>query len=142
MSLIKLNNKINIKVFYKFVKNKKGVETVKVIPEEEAKKLIDQDKTISILNTFWIPLVWGEFKKVQQNCFDVNAVSGARELNISKLRDMKLRAFLKEWDLKDENGHQLPVNEKNIDLLPLDVINYMLEEYELYVEGGEEEQKK
>ncbi len=144
MSLIN-KNKIHIPLYYKIVKNRKGLEVVIVLDEDEAKKILADDKKskeVNILNTYWNSLSWGEFKKIQSASIEINQVTGLREVNLPKFNDYKVKTCLKEWDLKDDKGQLLPVNEKNIEDLPLSVIGKLLDLYQESSEGVEEEQKK
>lgn len=139
MSLI---TKSNIEIRYHYVekKMKSGLVKIKFLTDEEAKAKLDnpQEKdTVKILNTTWTTLSWKKANELTQVATDADG-----NFNNLKYRDLSIKTCLLSWDLKDDQGRDVPFNHKNFDELPDYVAMEIYTKYSEYINKDEEEEKK
>lgn len=115
-------------------------------PGMPLKPPLDPKKVISILRTWWSRMTWKEQNVIYSRCIrqipSESASGGTRtEMDMITYRDLKLKTCLKKWDLKDDNGQDIAVNENVIDNLVPEVAQELLNNFELVTEASENDLK-
>ena len=114
------------------------------MPVQPPKPPQDPKKMISVLKTWWSRMTWKEQNQIYSNCLHQVAVAEGRprtELDMISYRDQKLKTCLKKWDLKDDNGQDMPITENIIDQLVPEVAQELLNSFELITEASEDDLK-
>lgn len=145
MSLIKKNQKpIEIKLRYKEVPTSDPDNPkIMIISDENYEKIkgTDEEKNVIINTTKWKKLTWEDQNKINEEALFFNEERNSYDVNVFKLRDARLKKSLIGWDLVDENNQPIPLNPFNINLLPDQIVNYLLEKYEGMTSLSELEKK-
>lgn len=93
---------------FKFIRNQEEYEKYK------------SDPNFKELDTGWKTMDWGDYNEINSACLkyktDENGVT-ISSMDFVKFRDMKLKACLKQWNLKDDLGKQIPITPAIIDKL-------------------------
>jgi len=135
---------INLKYHYLEIPGK-YVPRFKFIQNKEEYEKNKDDPNLKELNTGWKALTWADHNKIYAECFKYGGTEEGLNINnldFIKFRDMKLKACLKQWDLKDPTtGQSLPVTPMAIDKLHPDVANELLNGFERVTEITEEQGK-
>lgn len=95
------------------------------------------DQNFHELKTGWKPLSWSEHNIIYSKCLNYLPNSeglASGNLDVIKFRDLKLKACLKSWDLKDSQGQPIPVTSEVIDRLHPDVAGELLNAFEKVTE--------
>jgi hypothetical protein len=136
-------NLIHITLYYQLKKSKSGYLQFKILSEEEGKKLLEKkDETVDVLNTKWSIPTWKITNKVMRASTYYNPADGSQRLDPTKYRDNIFRTCLKEWDIQDDSGNVVPINEENIGQLPTSVAEELLRKYDNSTSSSEAEEKK
>ena len=136
-------NLIHITLYYQLKKNKSGYVQFKILSEEEGKKLLDKkDETVDVLNTKWAIPTWKISNKVMRASTYYNPADGSQRLDPTKYKDNIFRTCLKEWDIQDESGTVIPINEESIGQLPNSVAEELLNRYDESTSPSESDEKK
>lgn len=99
-------------------KNKAGKSVKNILSEQEAKKMLEDEKTKHLvieLKTVWKDLSWKENNQVYRESVYYNEEKGYDEIDQFTYREVQISRCLKWWDLKDKNGNIIPVNQQNIE---------------------------
>lgn len=114
------------------------------MPVQPPKPPQDPKKIISVLKTWWSRMTWKEQNQIYATCLHqvpTNEGRSRTELDMIAYRDQKLKTCLKKWDLKDDNGQDMPITETIIDQLVPEVAQELLNSFELVTEASEDELK-
>ena len=115
-------------------------------PKEPGMPVIttDKNKVIHKIETRWRRLRWKDHNTIFSKCMKNMPVDGkiSTELDVIQFRDLKLKTCLKWWNLKGEDGSEVPVTEETIDNLVPEVAYQLLEDFERVTELSEEDAKK
>jgi len=119
----------------------------KLQAEAQAKReefKVDSQKVIHAIHTDWTPLNWKNMNNIYSTCMK-QTTSASGEVNIDldviKFRDQKLKACLKQWDVKDDSGQVVSVTVDTIDMLAPEVAQKILEDFEKVTEVSEQDLK-
>jgi hypothetical protein len=144
MSLIRSKNQlIHIPLYYMEKKMTNEWVKIVIISEEKAKEMMEDESKKNLvlcLNTHWALLNWGDQNNITKNAI-FTTPEGYRDVDMIKVRDMRLKTALKEWDLVDDAGNKQPVSQATIDALPPEVVTALIREYEKRTSLSEEEEK-
>lgn len=91
------------------------------------------DRKINCLTTYWKPLTWNEYNKIASQSQVSKIIPDNRissSVDMFKFKQLKLKHCLKKWNLRDENNEEVPVTPDNIDNLPADIANEILDHFE------------
>lgn len=113
---------------------------------QEEKKGTEEPKEpvinkVNIVRTLWKTLTWADQNQITENASFYNEQEGMQDLNIWKYRDLRLKTCLVKWDLKDDEGNEIPLTPENVNSLPSDVVIYLLNRYDEIISLGEDERK-
>jgi len=138
-------NLINVIIYYTIFEDDYGKRVI-VVPEEKAKELLkneEKKKKILILSTKWKQLNWQEHNTtMNQNVNISDPITGQVQFDVYKFRDNKIKAGLKEWNLKDDDNNPIPVTSEKIDQLPADIVGELISEYEKITEWSKKDMEK
>lgn len=101
----------------------------------ESRQEYEQNKNnpnLKVLNTRWKTLTWADHKQIHNEC--LMTTSKEQDVDYIRFRDKKLKKCLKAWDLTDEKGDPIPINDETIDKLDISVANELLSGYEKVTE--------
>jgi len=104
----------------------------------------DANKIINRVETSWKRITWSDQNTLLSVSMKNIPGSDGRmvaELDGIKYRDKKLKTCLKRWDIKDENGQIVQVNDNVIDMLAPEVAQELLASFERITEPTEEDSK-
>lgn len=121
---------------------KENAPSASVIDKEKTE--INYDKLIESLDTTWRRLNWKENNDICSRCLKhIPTADGQIRVEIDglKLRELKLKTCLKDWDLVDENNNKVPLTSDNIDRLLPEVAHELLETFEEISEPSREQLK-
>lgn len=113
-------------------KNKYGRTIFRILTDEDVEKIKndENDSTqIHTINTVWSLLGWKQQNEFLESSMEVNKVTGVRDINMTKYRDVVFKKCLKDWDLSEKN-HKVPVTETAIDNLDPTIGNALLNKYD------------
>lgn len=104
----------------------------------------DPNKVIQSIVTGWRRMTWKDQNVIFSRC--LKTIPGAdgnmhTELDTIQYRDLKLKTCLKKWDLKDEQGKEVPVTEDVIDILTPEVAQELINNFEQITEPTSDELK-
>ncbi len=114
------------------------------MPVQSPRPPQDPKKMISVLKTWWSRMTWKEQNQIYANCLHQIPTSEGKtrtELDMISYRDMKLKTCLKKWDLKDDNGQEMPITDTIVDQLVPEVAQELLNSFELVTEASEDDLK-
>jgi len=160
MSILKaVSQLIEIKLYYKNIKTTVGVDRIVILKDKDGKielqkqeefikkkqakqeEIKEEDRKIEVLTTQWKVLSWGEQNQITKTCQRYTP-EGLQEIDYYKFRDLRIKACLKTWDIKDAKGTSIPVAPETIDMLPSTVVFALVSRYDTATEGSQEEQEK
>lgn len=122
---------------------KRGYFTrVELAEIKQAGQTIDTSKVIEELHTVWRRLTWKEQNEISSKCLiHIPMTDGQTRSQWDgiRFRDLKLKACLKGWDLTNEEGRKIPVNDDNIDNLVPEVAHQLVSDFERVTEPSEED---
>ena len=123
---------VKITLYYK-VKDINGFQKVIILEDEKAKEMLADEKTekdVNMLNTWWKVLSWQD----SNNITNASKVTGEKampgELDYYRFRDLRIKMCMKKWDLKGDNGSDIPLTPDTINKLPVDVVLTLNSKYE------------
>ena len=136
---------IEIPIYYKTTQNKYGTEKIVIIPQEEAKEILDgiddeAKKAISVVNTKWLYATWEMQNSIIQASMKPQG-HGEEEMDWNRYRDLRVKRLLHSWDLMYEN-QAIPVTSDVLNRVPPQFFIGLFESYENYVGFSEEEKGK
>lgn len=105
---------------------------------------LDPSKVIRKIRTDWAPLNWRESNNIYSSCMKQTTLADGNpsiELDAIKFRDQKLKTCLKNWDIKDDNGQNVPLNAATIDTLASEVAQKLIDDFDRVTQVPEEELK-
>lgn len=108
MGLFIDKNNINNGIVYYYEKDSK------IVIIDNTKKVNDYE--VKVINFRYRPLSFKDQNHIQKKAISVNN-SGQIVLDSGVLRREKMLSQLISWDIKDDNGKDVPVNADNIDSL-------------------------
>lgn len=133
MNDIFANQYIDLTLYYTIKKNKYGVNTVNIVPEEEAHKLLaDETKkaTVKSISTKWVQQSWRAAQDLMSKSMLYDHTSGESKFNAMMYRDARIKTCLVDWNVKDEDGTPMSCNEQTISSLNWEVAQGLLNLYE------------
>jgi hypothetical protein len=101
---------------------------------------MDENKIIHVLETTWRRMTWKDQNGIYSKCLrQITNPAGVSttELDGIMYRDLKLKACLKRWNLRNDMKEEVPVNSDNIDRLVPEVASEMLNTFEKITENNE-----
>ncbi len=131
---------INLKFHYIETPDK-YVSRFKFIQSQEEYEKNKDDPNMKELNTGWRAITWSDHNHIYSPCLKYTTSSegvDSSNLDFIKYRDMKLKACLRQWDIKDETDRPVPVSDTTIDHLHPDVANELLNGFEKVTENTEQ----
>ena len=154
-----VNQLVTVKLYYKSVRTKSGVDKIIVLTDEEGEegmkkqediikekqekgeKITEEDRKIEVLTTQWKSLNWGDQTKIMKKSERFNP-KGEQNIDWLSFRDLRIKNCLVNWDIKDAKGNPVPLSSETVDMLPSNVVAELFSKYIDLVEGTEEEQEK
>jgi hypothetical protein len=145
MTLVKSKEQlIHIPLYY-VEKDIRGYSKAIVINDETAEKMKADEKLkerLNVLNTYWSVLNWQENNAITKASTTKNEeTTYGKEVDQLRLQDLKIKTCLKKWDLKDEDGKDLPVTPENINRLESDIIYALIYKYSVETQLVDDEIK-
>ena len=143
---IEMKKKRGNLIFY-FIHSAEEMEEWKTkgyIPIGDIKQGQQTDKVIQKIQTFWKAIRWKE-----QNIIFSRSIRPSQRpdgtvmdtIDPLKYRDLKLKTCLKKWDVKDEKGNEVPVNDDVVDSLDPTVAHELLTAFEKVTEPSDDDLK-
>jgi hypothetical protein len=134
---------ILVEMYYQVKKTKQGYVSHRILTEEEGKKLIERgDPSVDVLHTKWVTPTWKISNKIMRSSTYYNPADGTQRLDPTKYRDNIFKTCLKEWDIQDDNGNIVPINDETIGMLPNPVAEELLKRYDKSTVSDETDEKK
>lgn len=124
---------INIRFRYIETITKNNISKYKFIKTTEELNQYINNPNLKELNTGWKVLTWSDYNSLYYECSKKNVSKNGvktNDVDFIKLREMKLKSCLKSWDLKDDFGNDVPLNDKTIESIHPDVANELLNSFE------------
>jgi len=150
-----LTQKIEIKLYFREIKSASGFiktvyltdEEAKAKEEENKKKLAAGEKVeakdeVLCLTTYWKQLNWAENNEITEKSTYFNQEAGYQDVSIYKYRDLRIKRCLIGWDLKDDNGRDIPFSEDAVDSLPPKAIVSLVGKYDDLTNVSDDDKKK
>ena len=124
-------------------KKKKTKKEIKDGTENKTEEKVEEKEVIKVecLNTYWKLLNWKEQNQISKMSQVQSATEMSVDIDYFKLRDLRIKMCLKKWDLKDEEGNEIPVKPENIDSLPAEVVYTLSSKYDTLITLSEDEIK-
>ena len=97
----------------------------------------DPEKVVQSIETQWVRLAWKELNTILSKC-----IIRKDFFDNVMFQDLKLKACLKRWNLKDERGNPIPCTPEAIDQLAPEVATEMLRVFDKLTEPREEKETK
>ena len=91
-----------------------------------------KDKGAQCLRTTWKSPTWGEQNAIVSS--SLTQVNTFLEIDSIRYRELKLKACLKDWDAKDDEGNAIPLTHQAIDDLDPTISAELLRQFELAAE--------
>ncbi len=104
----------------------------------------DPNKVVQSIETFWKRLTWGDQNSILAQCLkSIPNTSGnvTTELDGIKYRDLKLKTCLQRWNVIDESGQPVPINNSTLDNLVPEVAQELLASFERVTEPSGDDLK-
>ena len=104
----------------------------------------DPKKVIESVETSWKRPTWKDHNLLYSRCFrQIPDGKGGitRDFDGIMFRDLKLKTFLKRWNVRDESGAPVPVSDNTIDNLVPEVATELLAVFEKITEISAEDLK-
>lgn len=136
--------KNNMTFGFKFLKSQKEMEQYKAdgyVMKEVSSYNESDEKIIWHLNTTWSRLTWKDQNLLISRSLIKVDDKGTKELDGIRYRDLKLRMCLKKWNLRNDNGSEIEVNDANIDNLPFNFGIQLIDGFELVTEVSTQDLK-
>jgi len=111
------------------------------VETKEEEKIDEVNFRICLLNTQWKILSWKEQTNITRESSYFNRQESFQDLDIWKFRDLRIKACMVSWDLKDDSNQSIPVKPDVIDQLPADVVLSLVSKYDTAVSLNDEESK-
>ncbi len=127
-----------------FDKEKSIASTQEKAPGMPVKSSPDPKKIIESITTSWRRMTWKDQNVIFSKCLKtIPGSDGAMhtELDTIQYRDLKLKTCLKKWDVKDDQGKEVSVNDDVIDILTPEVAQELINNFEQITEASAEELK-
>jgi hypothetical protein len=105
----------------------------------------DPSKKIKSLKTIWKRLNWKEHNSIiAKSMLQAVSPTGQASSRLDPIiyRDQKLKTCLKKWDLKDDEGKDVELNDMIVDNLAPDVAQELLDAFERVTEMTSADLKK
>ena len=101
-----------------------------------------EEKIIQQLVTSWKRPLWREHNEMYASCLRQHPTPDGKikvELDVIRLRDLKLRKCLKGWDAIDENGNKIPIDDNTIDNMVPELANELIMAFERVTEISDDD---
>ena len=137
-------NLINVKLFYR-EENISGYDKIFIVSKDEVEKMTEEErkeKKIEVLNTHWKPLSWQERNNINHEAEVRGDGVGFGQVDYNIWRDLRVKHCLKEWDIKDEDGKDVPCNPDTINRIDALILDAILTEFEKVTSVELEEEVK
>lgn len=138
IEIIQKQNKATKEEFDKKEQEKKTKDEKYEIQEYKTPEKYD----IKVLNTKWKEITWDEQNNILRNSVRKDEMTRQDELDNISYNDTLLKQALVGWDLKEDNGQEIPCNPQTIGQLPYAILRNLMNKYEIIVFLGEDEEKK
>ena len=113
-----------------------------VVKEEKKVEEIEEvNFKVFLLKTQWKILSWKQQTDITRESSYYNAQQAFQDLDIWKFRDLRIKACMISWDLKDDNNQPISVKPDVIDQLPADIVLSLVSKYDSAVSLDDEESK-
>jgi len=132
---------VKITLHYR-TKDINGFQKVIIIEDEKAEEMLKDEKRkeeVNIFNTWWKILSWKDSNNITNNSKVQGKDAVPGELDFYRFRDLRIKMCMKKWDLKDDDGVDLPLTPDLVNKLPVDIILYLSNKYEQVIGIDEEE---
>ncbi len=96
---------------------------------------------VECLNTYWKLLSWKEQNQISKLSQIRNSAEVSVDIDYFRLRDLRIKMCLKKWDLKDDDGKEIPVKPEFVDSLPADIVYTLSSKYDALITLSEDEIK-
>jgi hypothetical protein len=131
------DSSFTIEVKYIEKKNKAGLPMIVIVKSAEIEaRYKDHVKTIK---TMWTLPNWKQSNELIRKATKFDQDAGERRLDWQLYRSMILENFMKEWDIKGEDGKMVPCVKQFIDLLDVNVAATLIDEFLLKTSPSEDE---
>jgi len=143
MSIIK-EQLVKIRLHYKEIE-KEGYTKIIVLSDDKVKEMLDDDEQkekIKVLETFWKVLSWQDQNNIGKNSVIQNEDGTYGDVDQFRYRDLRIKTCLKKWDMKDDDGKEIPCDSVHINMLPAHIVNELVTKYDIEVLLDDEELKK
>lgn len=104
-------------------------------PVQAQQQPADPERVIQSIETAWTRLSWRDQNSILAKCIK------DRSFDNVTYRDLKLKACIKRWNIKDDRGAPIPCAPEMIDQLAPEVANEMLNVFEKLTEPQVQELK-
>lgn len=98
-----------------------------IIDDEEKEK--KYSGKVKVLKTKWSRQNWKLSNDLTRESMSFNGATGEPMVDVFKLRDLRIKKFLKSWDLKDPKGQDIPCNAEWIDQLHPSMASHLIDKY-------------
>lgn len=145
MPLLTKDQRVHIPLYYIEKKTKGGTTKPVVLEEKKAKEMLEDPKQkdkVQILNTHWKVLNWRDQNSITNQAMFYDEEQRSQDINPFKYRDLRIKSCLVAWDMKDEEGNDIEVNEENIDSLPAEIVFALVFAYDTLATIEDDEEKK
>lgn len=162
MSLIKINQKIAIPLYYTekvlssgFVKHKIIQEAQKAKIQAEVQQLkqkfllqhsndavvpqfqVPANKIVKVVNTTWKIFNWKQAQQITQL-----SIGADKEWDFVKYRDIKIKRGLIGWDVLDDNNNPVPCTPMYMQVMPTPIMLALYDKYDKITTRDDEDEKK
>lgn len=150
MPLIRKNpQEIEVKLFFCEKKMPNGFYKTIILTDKEAedlqKKKMANPKAevpdVECLTTKWRNLNWETQNEITDRASAFDDLTRTSNFNYFKYRDLRLKRCLISWDLKDEDGKPVLLNEMSINAMPSDAVLALINKYDDIVVLKDEDRK-
>lgn len=139
---------IEIPIYYRVKENSYGNKYVEILSNEDGQEALNQVGTsesdevnVEVLNTKWHRPTWKMQNEILSKCTTVDNETGQANIDVQKFRDLKVKTYLRDWDM-EYDGQQIPVSEEVIDRLPPDFFISLADKFDLATTEDEEHRGK
>ena len=109
--------------------------------ESKVEEIEEVNFRVCLLKTQWRILSWKQQTDITRESAYFNRQEAFQDLDIWKFRDLRIKACMVSWDLKDDNNQPIPAKPDVIDQLPADVVLSLVSKYDVAVSLNEDESK-
>lgn len=121
-----------ISVKYFDVTLKSGRKTVHIINEENPRDKEWMEKhpdLVREISTIWMQPTWKQNYDLLRKCNVFDLQTGTKNTDNYLYRAACLETFMKNWDVVDEKGAQVPINKETLEALEPSIANTLINEF-------------